>query len=153
MASKTYSNFVRDLEASRKAVLSVASFLQGKGRDVTLPAHHVTPSEEERYDYQDSGDLLVAQKHQVKHSTREFDSLEGFGFSMITVDEEYKIEKQICPPAGYWIINKSMTGGIWIAWTTKKHWDVYKSKDKIQGGRECSFVRCPSKLCKYVSFT
>tara|TARA_R110000744_G_scaffold83144_1_gene163264 strand:- start:58 stop:525 length:468 start_codon:yes stop_codon:yes gene_type:complete len=152
-ASKTYSDFVKDLDASRGAVLCVASFLQLKGRDVTLPAHRVTPSESERYDFQDSGDLMVAQRHQVKHSSRCFESVDDFGFGMITVDEEYKIEKQTyAPPAGYWIINKTLTGGIWIPWSTKSNWDIHQSKDHAQGGRLCSYVRCPKALCKYFSF-
>ena len=152
-ASKKYSDFVSDLEASREAVLRVASFLQLRGRHVTLPAHFITPSENERYDYQDTCDLFISQGHQIKQSSREFDSIDSFGFNMITVDERYKIEKQLkTPPIGYWIVNKSRTGAIFIPWTTREKWDTYTAPDPLQNGRNCEFVRCPKSECKYISF-
>ena len=152
-ASKKYSDFVNDLEASRAAVLSVAAFLQSRGRDVTLPGHFVTPSANERYEYQDAYDLAISQGHQIKQSSRHFDSIDGFGFEMITVDEHYKIEKQIkTPPSGYWIVNKSRTAAIFIPWKTRHLWDTYKAADVDQRGRICSFMRCPKSACKFVKF-
>tara|TARA_R110000796_G_scaffold252537_2_gene387457 strand:+ start:4130 stop:4591 length:462 start_codon:yes stop_codon:yes gene_type:complete len=152
MASKTYDQFAKDLEASRSAVLSVAGYLQGIGRLVTLPQHYLTPTEGERFDYQDSCDLFVGTPHQVKHSSRDFCSVEDFGFQMVTVDEWYKIERQLSPPAGYWIVNASLTGGIFVPWKTKKHWDHFLSKDATQGGRECDFARCHAEHCRYYGF-
>jgi len=152
MASKTYEDFTADLENSRDAVFAVAKHIQANGRDVILPIHSVTPSEEERYSFQDQCDLKVAVPHQVKQSSRDFQSVEEFGFKMITVDEEYKIKKQTTnPPHAYWIVNKSRTGAIMIPWNTKDKWDTYSSRDVMQRSRECSFVRCPSNLCKFIS--
>lgn len=153
MASKTYKQFTNDLEASRGAVFAVARHIQASGRDVILPVHNVTPSESERFNYQDQCDLKVAMPHQVKQSSREFQSVEEFGFSMVTVDERYKIEKQEeAPPYAYWIVNKSRTGAIVILWATKSRWDVYTVSDETQGGRSCDFMRCPAEHCRFISF-
>ena len=153
MASKTYKAFTEDLESSRKAVMAVAQHIQSSGRDVILPIHSVTPNEESRYSYQDQCDLKVAIPHQIKQSSREFKSVDEFGFQMITVDEKYKIEKQKqSPPFAYWIVNKSRSGAIVIPWSSKKHWDTLKSKDPLQNERLCEFARCPASLCNYISF-
>lgn len=158
-ASKTYERFVSDLNESQVAVLAVAAFLQRKGYEVVLPPHVVTPSEEERYQYQDAGDLRATlpgkptRTYQAKHSSRDFDSVEAFGFRMITVDEGYKIEAQEAkPPHGYWIVNSSMSGAIYIQWASKPDWDSFDQVDPHQGGRTCNYRRCPARLCSYVSF-
>ncbi len=154
MSSKTYSQFTSDLESSRDAVFAVAKHIQGAGRDVILPFHRVTPNENERYAFQDECDIKVAVPHQVKQSSRDFGSVNEFGFRMITVDERYKIEKQkASPPFAYWIVNKSKTGAIFIPWSTKASWDVFTAQDNLQGGRECEFLRCPSDLCRFITFT
>lgn len=152
-ASKTYEQFVSDLNGSQYAVLAVAGHLQKKGYEVTLPPHRVTPSENERFSYQDDCDIKVARAFQVKQSSRDFRSVEEFGFTILTVDEEYKIEKQrSIPPLGYWIVNKSRSGAIFIPWNTNKQWDRFERSDPAQGGRVCVFCRCPASLCRYVAF-
>lgn len=153
MASKSYQQFTEDLEASRDAVLAVAKHIQSSGRDVVLPVHAVTPCENERFNYQDQCDLKVAMPHQIKQSSRSFQSVEEFGFPMVTVDERYKIEKQEgAPPYAYWIVNKDRTGAIVILWSTKDQWDTYTSNDATQGGRACDFMRCPARYCQFIPF-
>lgn len=171
-ASKIYEQFVADLNNSQPAVLAVAGLLQRRGYEVVLPPHSVTPSEDERYQYLDAGDLAatrlfrieegrrievppenrVRRTHQVKQSSRDFDSVAAFGFSMVTVDEDYKIEAQLArPPAAYWIVSRSRTGAIYIPWSTRPQWDVFRRVDPLQRGRVCAYIRCPARLCHYVS--
>ena len=153
-ASKSYEQFVSDLNASQYAVLAVAGHLQRSGLEVMLPPHRVTPSEHERFAFQDECDLKVARAYQVKQSSRQFESVEEFGFKMLTVDEAYKIEKQRrSPPSGYWIVNKDRTGAILIPWATFNSWDQFERTDPAQGGRSCKYYRCPASLCRYVEFT
>ena len=152
MASKTYDKFVTDLNKSQKAVLAVTGYLQRKGRICMLPPHKVTPTEKDRFNYQDGCDLLIARPVQVKWSSREFDSVKAFGFEMVTVDEVYKIDFQKeQPPIGYFIVNAGLTGAIYIPWETKPQWDTFKSPDKFQGGRLCCFYRCPARWCRFIS--
>lgn len=147
---KTHAQFCKDLGTSRGAVLAVAAFLQVKGRDVTLPAHRVTPTWEDRYAFQDQGDLMVAKPHQVKETSYEFTSKNDFPFDQIIVDEEYKIKRQLDnPPAGYWIVNKAKTAALFIPWEAKPRWTTFTSYDKKQG-RECTFLRCPLSLTHYI---
>lgn len=147
---KTHAQFCKDLDASRGAVLAVAAYLQLKGRDVTLPAHRVAPNREERYAFQDNGDLMVAKPHQVKETSYEFTSNTDFPFDPIIVDEEYKVKRQLNnPPAGYWIVNKDKSAALFIPWETKPKWTTFTSYDKKQG-RECTFLRCPLSLTHYI---
>lgn len=130
--------------------MAVAAFLHGKGRDVTLPAHRVAPTREERYAFQDHGDIMVAKPHQVKETSYEFSSKSAFPFDMLIVDEEYKVKRQLDnPPAGYWIVNKAKTAALFIPWDTKPQWTTFTSYDKRQG-RECTFLRCPIHLTHYI---
>ena len=147
---KTHKQFCKDLEASRGAVMAVASYIQGLGRDVTLPAHRVAPNRESRYAFQDNGDLMVAKPHQIKQSSYEFTSNTDFPFDPLIVDEEYKIKRQLqIPPYGYWIVNRDKTAALYIPWSTKPNWTTFTSYDKKQG-RECTFLRCPLSLTKYI---
>ncbi len=147
---RDYAEFVRDLNNSQSAVSTVAMYLQRKRQHVILPPHQVTPTPEERYEYTDEGDILVGRKVQVKGSSRDFCSVEDFGFPMITVDESYKIEEQKKdPPLCYFIVNKSLSGAIVIDWNTIDSWDEHKSVEPRQGNRECFYRRCPAELCKW----
>ena len=146
---REYNEFIDDLKKSQEAVAAVAMYLQRRNQYVIMPPHRETPSPEERYQYVDNCDLMVGRPVQIKGSSRDFHSVEEFGFSMITVDEAYKIEQQAdCPPVCYFIVNKSKTGAIFIGWNTRKHWDKYTAKEERQGGRDCVYYRCPASLCQ-----
>lgn len=128
----------------------MAAFLQLKGRDVTLPAYRVSPDREQRYAFQDNGDIMVAKPHQVKETSYEFTSSTDFPFDPIIVDEEYKVKRQLNnPPAGYWIVNKCKSAALFIPWETRPQWTTFTSYDTKQG-RECTFLRCPLSLTHYI---
>jgi hypothetical protein len=148
--AKEYEQFVVDLNKSQAPVMAVAAYLQRKEMQVVLPPHRVVPKGVDNTAYKDNGDLFVMRAMQVKGSSREFDSVGQFPFRNPIVDEAYKIDEQIkSPPMGYWILNKSLTGALYIPWETKPKWGRFTSVDKKQGGRVCEFYTCPKEYCQY----
>ena len=144
--------FKQDFNASQEAVLKVAGYLQKIGREIMLPAIKFRPSNKERNNYRDQGDLKVLKTHQVKRRGLEFDSLESYPYPTVIVDEEYKINLQYQnPPQGYWVLNKNMSGAIFVSWDTKGEWIVEEKRDGEQK-RECRFMVCPKEYCRYIGF-
>lgn len=157
--TKTYNAFVGDLITSQDAVMAIAKYLvRERQLHVHLPPVHVRPETGATLKaYQDECDLWVSKDGftekipvQVKGSSRYFGSVDDFEYSMITVDERYKIEAQEDnPPLCYYIVSKTLNGAMVIPWSTKKYWDIFEAPDPKQGGRLCSYYRCPKEHCQW----
>lgn len=156
---RNYDEFVSDLNKSQRALLAVAGYIQASGHPVLLPPHIVTPTPEQRYQYQDDMDAAFWfqgkwRKIQVKGTNKSYASIEDYPYRMVTIDETYKIAKQEDdPPYCYFQVNQELTGAIQTLWSTKPHWDTFSCVEKRQNGRECVYNRCPIELCQWKNLT
>lgn len=156
---RDYNEFVSDLNKSQKALLAIAGYIQACGHPVILPPHLVTPTPEERYEYTDDMDAAFWfkskwNKIQVKGTNKSYNSIEEYPFPMVTVDETYKIQKQIKdPPYAYYQVNKECTGAIQTTWDSRPRWDNFSCIEQRQNNRRCHYNRCPISLCRWIDLT
>ena len=156
---RDYNEFVKDLNHSQKALLTVAGYIQASGHPVILPPHIVTPSPEKRYQFTDDMDAAFWfkgkwNKIQVKGTNKSYASIDQYPFKMVTIDETYKIQKQEDdPPYCYFQVNQELTGAIQTLWSSKPHWDTFSCKESRQNGRVCVYNRCPIELCHWKDLT
>lgn len=146
---KTDEEFLTALADSQTAVDTVAAFLAGKGAAVTVQPMRVRPTFEERFDYQDSGDIHINQRIEVKHKQTDFTCLDDFPFPTIITDSVYKVDTI---PWGhlhsYVIVNRAATHAALIPALTRKHWApivVWDSKEREQR----QYYACPKNFATF----
>ena len=146
---KTDAEFLSALQDSQTAVDTVAAFLAAKGASVTVQPVKVRPTFEQRFDYQDNGDIHITQRIEVKQKQTDFTCLDDFPFPTIITDAVYKVD---AIPWGnlhsYVIVNRALTHAALVPAVTRKHWEpirVWDSKER----EHRSYYVCPKHLATF----
>lgn len=139
---KDRATFLQDLNDSRKAVNEFADKLCKRGIQAWLPPERTTPSDIERRQYSDDGDLMlqVRVEHKVRRNL-EFTSRQDYPYDTVIVDEVYNFEQKAKggPPLAYVIENAGRTHAAVIYYAyTRPHWKVEARYDAKQK-RHCEF--------------
>lgn len=149
--SKSDAAFLEAFEESQKYVEIVAEWLRGKGYDAQVKPSEVRPSFDQRMQYQDSGDIEIRKRVEVKHRNIPFTSRYDFPYSTVFVDEVYKIDrvpskKQL---AAYIILNKDATHAAIVDPATSEMWVVEEKFDPTHGEVRPTFA-CPVSLVQFL---
>lgn len=148
---KSSTAFLRDLSASRRRVNDFASMHAGRGVSIWMPPEETRPTEEDRFEYSDSGDLMVMLR--VEHKVRgfSFTCRDDFPYPTVIVDEVYKEDKKASEdgPLGMCIIESSdnACAAVVYGWTVPK-WRVESKWDAAQG-RQCEFYTVAKTLVRF----
>ena len=146
---KTDAEFLAALSDSQAAVDTVAAFLAKHGATVAVQPVKVRPTFEQRFEYQDSGDIHITQRIEVKQKQTDFTCSDDFPFETIITDAVYKVDTI---PWGqlhsYVIVNRDMTHAALVPSQTRKHWTpmrVWDSKER----EHRSYYTCPKSLATF----
>jgi hypothetical protein len=164
--------FKKDLERSRKAVYVAAHWLNNRGHAVVVPANKVRPTAEDRVDYSDFGDLLVALGRETiddiatfngldivevkqrfnnpkyPNANMDFKSRDEFPYPTVMVGIQSHYDKLFPEPVFTIIFNQSLTGCLTIQRATKGEWKVVE-KWVEKNGRKNTCYECPKELTAY----
>lgn len=139
---KPETNFLNDLNASRRAVNEFASMLKQQGISVWMPPERTRPDQSQRRRFSDDGDLRLFIR--VEHKTRpglSFTCRRDFPFQTVFVDEVYNFHQKSGegPPLAYVIVNAAGTHAAVIYYAiTRRHWKKSSRWDESQK-RRCDF--------------
>lgn len=144
--AKDHPSFEQDLIDSRDAVFAAARWLTGRGEEVTVPGFQMRDSVDERYEFQDNGDLLIKKPVEVKKRELQFESAEDYPYRSVFLNEQYKHDQR--PPLFYLVFSNDLRCCITVEshtsdqWTTESKWDQKKS-------REATFYAAPLEVCTF----
>lgn len=141
---KEHSFYVGRLKASEKVENEFFEALKACGYNVKRTEKSITPTKEERFEYQDAGDILITQRLEIKHwLSIDFKCLEDISYDEIMIDEDYKVEKKHESSLfAYFIINKSLTHYIFIPATSREYWYKATKFDRaLEENRTWYFIK------------
>lgn len=144
-------DFLRDLAASRLRVNQFAVVQKLLGFSIWMPPETTRPTEAERFNYSDDGDLMIAMRVEHKSRTFNFTSREDFPYPTLIVDEKYKEDKKTAEkgPLGVCIVESGDAGCVAVVYGwTRSRWRVEKIWDKKQK-RECEFYTVDLKIVRF----
>jgi hypothetical protein len=124
--------------------------LLSKGYNVKILPNRISPNKESRWEYVDDGDLELVLRGEVKHKPDiDFKSADEMPYLNLIVDEVYKIEKKHKSSLfGYFIVNASGTGFIFVPGWTQQYWFKERHFDKREQ-EERNFYMVGKEHVKY----
>lgn len=146
---KTDEEFITALRQSQAAVDKVAQWLKTRGAYVSVPEVKVRPSFEDRFSYQDNGDILITQRIEVKHKQLDFTCRDDYPFATVFLDASYKIDSMGWGQLdSYVLMNRAKTHVAVVPSTSRGHWTKATVWDKKDRSHQ-SFYQCPVDLCTF----
>lgn len=144
---KSHKQFVKDLDDSQRHVAAVVDWMTKKRYKVKALPQTVSPDYESRYEHQDSGDIELRCRVEVKGRNINFSGREDYPFATVFIDELYKI------PSVYelfaYAICSADGGCIAMVYNwTREHWLEREKFDRV-AGRSAIFMEIPKE---YVAF-
>lgn len=146
-----YDGFVKRLKGSLPAMFRVAEWIHRGGRSVYIPAIRICPSDGNREEYFDEGDLYVDDpikgriKIEVKHlPNRNFTCREDWKFKTTIVSNTETVKRSMGTIEAYVIVNGPMTHAMVVSCDTMQHWtiqSIFASNTK----KYESFFVCPTE--------
>ncbi len=142
-------DFLRDFDASAKAVNKFASRMRRRGVCMWLPPTEVRPDSSVRADYSDNGDLILQGRVEHKVRTIDFTTRDDYPFPTVIVDEK-RIEdgKAEDPVIAYVIENKAGTHAAVVYGWTKPRWQTMTRFDRLRD-RERTFYVVSKSLVRF----
>lgn len=148
---KASEDFLRDLAASRHRVNRFAAMQKSLGFEIWMPPETTRPTEAERFNYSDDGDLMLSMRIEHKSRSFNFTSRDDFPYPTLIVDEKYKEDRKNAEkgPLGVCIVESDDASCVAVVygWTRSK-WKVEKIWDKKQK-RECDFYTVELKIVRF----
>lgn len=147
--------FIASLKASERAVWLIAQALNERGFEIRKLPLAISPTQEERHDYADGGDLFFRNPYEdkwfraeVKHRQLEFQP-NKFPYSTVIVCEDYTWTRAVPKPDVFFMVNKSCSVvAIVSVSATKSHWVMTTRYDNRYKKNIRTWV-CPSDLLRY----
>jgi hypothetical protein len=147
---KSDSEFIGDLNASRRAVNEFANKLREQGVHAWLPPERTRPDASVRSQYADAGDLMV--QGRVEHKVRgnlHFTCKEDYPYQTVFIDEAYKVDaKAETPVLAYVIENATRTVAAVVYGWTREHWVIEEVFDRKQN-RTCRNYAAPLRYVRF----
>lgn len=142
-------DFLRDFDASNRAVNRFAARMRAKGVTLWLPPVSVRPSSDVRAQFSDDGDLLLQGRVEHKVRTINFTSRDDYPFPTVIVDEK-RIEdgKAGDPVLAYVIENQAGTHAAIVYGWTKPKWQTIQRFDRLRD-RERTFYVVAKSLVRF----
>lgn len=137
---KTKQQFIHDLKESDYAVQSVYMWAILNGYDAEKP--------DLQFHTQDSGDILIQKRIEVKHMSLDFNK--DFPYSGIIIDEAHKV-KNLNTLEMYVILNKSKTVACIIKPDSEEYWYEKLIFDKVYK-EERMFMMCPKQYATFIDY-
>lgn len=132
MSSKDWDeSFIQRFRESHKAEKVVAVYLLLQGNSVKINQKVLRPDWSQRYQYSDSGDLIVNNKRvEVKGLSVDFE-IRAYPYKDILICSKFGFDKAEPRPDYYFLLNKAMTvAAIVDVEKTMKHWFVTSVTDR-----------------------
>ena len=145
---KTDTQFLTDLESSRRNVWRFASIQKAAGVDIVINPATTRPDATVRGDHADDGDMEL--RIRVEHKVRniDFTSREDFPYKTLIVAEVYSIERQNGKPFVYVIESRSGSHAAVVYSRSMHKWSKVRRWDAAQG-RECEFYEAPLESVRF----
>lgn len=143
------------VDQSWMAVFAIAWYLHLAGdRVITIGARVHRPAGGNPADYGDAHDVTVtfrgsqnSRRYEVKWRVLAFTCCDDYPFPTIFVDRSAKADKS--EPAGYYIVNKSMTHAAFIFTATKPQWLGPMTVFDKTKGYDVTVYACPKELAQF----
>lgn len=150
MASEQHRKFQNRLLGSPKAVVTVAVFLNGKGKDIYIPGLKVAPTAALAESYLDDGDLWIVEKKrvEVKGSRHIFTCREDYPYPDMLIANEEAVDRARDAMAWFIVSGDYTHAGI-VMCDTQEHWKVVELKPRNTGNLE-KFYSVPVEHVKFI---
>lgn len=123
------AHFRQDFLDGERAVMKVIHLIHSRGVDLFLPGRHLVPEGESHEGWGDDGDLFI-DKHGRRYRIEvkwipacgDFTSIETcLNGDRLIIEEAPRYDAKHPKPHAYVMVNKSMTGMIWIDVAETRH--------------------------------
>jgi hypothetical protein len=145
--------FVADLMESQESVQLVADWLRGSGYRVWMPELRIRPDAAVRSAYSDHGDLLIAERVEVKRRPDlSFTCAADYPYrGGIIVDVCHSWDKASPRPLAYVILDNDASHAAIVPRHTASQWQRVRRFDR-ERGREREFYICPLVHVSFIRF-
>lgn len=151
-------SFQKHLKESQNTVWLVAQWLCKKGYHIQIgPNGGLFPkktgaaeSHKDFIKHQDSGDLYISQRVEIKGLSANFTSAEDWPFDGFIVCAKHSWDYADPKPYVYFIVNNNRTHMAIVKGDTSSKWTVREKKDKRYHLMEQKFYYCPLDLIKWI---
>lgn len=136
--------------ASQIVVARCVLHLRQAGLEVYDLAQPIPHQDRDEKRYPDSGDILIDGRGRVECKGRNLD-FPPYPYDSVFLGQTYQYEGKPHPIYGIMIVNKALSGFLWVSattrpkWTTKATFDHYHKKD-------IESLACPTWAAKWVPF-
>jgi len=151
--ARDHATFEKDLVQSRKAVLVAARWLTRRGTEVTVPPFDVRESVEDRYDYQDAGDLFVQRPIGVRVLSESFSGAGSFPYRDVLLARKERHDENDVP--FYFVFSRDLRYCLIASRESCGEWTTRSSSDRprtprarvAEGGPKGLLYFAPLRTC------
>jgi hypothetical protein len=154
--SEQHNKFLTRLDKSRAAVFRVAEWISCKGFSVTIPSISFAPDASKHMEHIDDGDIFITragrekvERVEVKHVDIDFDCRADWPYPVMFISSKDVVDRADPKPLFYIVVNKEMTHGAIIYYSSKDAWTVETRRMKNTGNMETKYAIDPD-LPKFV---
>jgi hypothetical protein len=151
---KNQDEFIKDWIESHGTVSKVCAWLRRIGVEAFLRPPSLRPTEAERWEFSDDGDIAIVEDCQIKRvevKTRnlEFSTRETYPYPTVFIDETYHVDRlDHIPLLAYVIVSRDRMHCCVIPAHTKDQWGKVTVHDASQG-RDCTNYAADPDLCDW----
>lgn len=150
MTQNNHDKFLSHLDASSSAVWTVAKMLNGKGYNVSVPAHTRAKTHDEWKQHADGGDIFISQRIEVKQLGIDFTGSTDWPFgSRFIVCAKHAFDRATPRPYAYIILSRAGTHAATVFCSDSESWYVEERADSRYKNVRQEFYFSPIHLVRF----